>query len=174
MTRLTLLALLFAAQAATAADGYTLVLGHDPDDDTDMAALQAKWNWDRKWFEAGDWHVAGYWEATLGHWRGDGAGARNLWDVGLTPVFRLQPNGGKTGLYLEAGIGAHVLSATRINNNRRFGGSLSFGEHIGFGATFGERGQYDLGYRFQHLSNADLADPNDGINFHQVRFTYNY
>ena len=177
MIRSTLLALpvalLFATAPASAADGYTIEWGHG-DDSTELVRLHAKWNWGKKWFEAGNWHLGGYWEASLGHWSGDGAGAKDLWDIGLTPVFRLQPNGSKTGMYLEGGIGAHLLSATRINNRRVFGSSFNFGDHIGVGATFGDRGQYDLGYRLQHLSNGGIKDPNDGINFHQVRFTYNY
>jgi hypothetical protein len=136
--------------------------------------VNAKWNWDKKWYEAGNWHLTGYWEASLGRWGGDGAGARNLWDIGITPVFRLQQNSTKTGLYLEGGVGAHLLSHTRINASRAFGSSLQFGSHVGLGTTFGDRRQYDIGYRFQHLSNARIKSPNDGINFHQVRFTYSY
>ena len=34
--------------------------------------------------------------------------------------------------------------------------------------------KYDLGYRFQHLSNADIKKPNDGINFNQIRFSYHF
>jgi len=177
MTKTALLALpaalILYVSSAYAADGYTIELGRGSDS-TELVRLHAKWNWNRKWFEAGDWHLTGYWEASLGHWSGDGAGAETLWDVGITPVFRLQPNSGKTGLYLEGAVGAHLLSENRINNSRAFGSSFNFGSHIGFGATFGDRGQYDLGYRLQHLSNAGLKDPNDGINFHQARFTYNY
>lgn len=166
-------ALILATSTAYAADGYTIELGHGQDS-TELVRLHAKWNWDKKWFEAGNWHLTGYWEATLGRWNGDGTGAKNLWDIGFTPVFRLLPNGRKTGLYFEGGIGAHLLSGTHVNNSRDMGSSFNFGDHIGFGTTFGDRGQYDLGYRLQHLSNADLKDPNDGMNFHQVRFTYNY
>jgi lipid A 3-O-deacylase len=167
------IALLLAAGPARAVDAYAIELGQG-DNTTDLVRLHAKWNWDRKWFEAGSWHLGGYWEATLGHWRGSGAGARNLWEVGLTPVFRLQPNGGRSGLYVEGAIGAHLLSASRINDHRIFGSSFNFGDHIGFGATFGARGQYDLGYRFQHISNGGIKSPNDGINFHEVRFSYTY
>ncbi|MEW6677351.1 MAG: acyloxyacyl hydrolase [Pseudomonadota bacterium] len=166
-------ALVLVASPVAAVDAYTIELGSG-DNSTDLVRVHAKWNWDKKWFEAGNWHLTGYWEATLGRWSGGGSGAKDLWDVGITPVFRLQPNGSKTGLYLEGGIGAHLLSGTRINDSRAFGSSFQFGDHVGLGATFGDRGQYDLGYRFQHLSNASIKQPNDGINFHQVRFTYSY
>ena len=177
MNRLALLALpvalVFAAGPARAVDAYTIELGQG-DNTTDLARLHAKWNWEKRWFEHESWHLGGYWEATLGYWRGSGAGARNLWDVGITPVFRLQPNDPRGGLYVEGAIGAHLLSATRINDHRVFGSSFNFGDHVGFGYTFGTRGQYDLGYRFQHLSNGGIKSPNDGINFHEVRLSYTY
>lgn len=165
--------LFLAVTSAQAVDGYTVELGHG-DDSTELLRVHAKWNWDKRWFESGNWHLTGYWEATLGHMWGDGGGARKLWDVGLTPVFRLQSNGSRTGPYVEGAIGAHFLSGARINHKRQFGTSFNFGDHLGFGYVFGQRGQYDLGYRLQHMSNSGLKKPNDGINFHEVRLTYNY
>jgi len=159
--------------AVLAADGYTIEAGQGQDS-TKLVRLHGKWNWDRKWFDSGNWQVVGYWEAGLGRWLGSGTGARDLWDVGLTPVFRLEPKGAKQRMYFEAGVGAHLLSATRINDVREFSSSFQFGSLVGVGRVFGDRGQFDLGFRFQHLSNADLALPNDGINFSQLRFTYNY
>ena len=76
-----------------------------------------------------------------------------------------QSRGNPTGWYAEAGIGAHLLSETQINDHRRFSTAFQFGDHVGVGLRFGQRGEYDLGYRFQHLSNADIKKANDGINF---------
>ena len=50
--------------------------------------------------------------------------------------------------------------------------AFQFGNHIGVGYRFGAKGSYDLGYRFQHLSNASIKRPNAGINFNQVRLQY--
>ncbi|MDP1996021.1 MAG: acyloxyacyl hydrolase, partial [Gallionella sp.] len=46
--------------------------------------------------------------------------------------------------------------------------------HVGVGARFGDRRQFDLGYRFQHLSNGGIKKPNQGINFNQIRFAYHF
>jgi len=35
---------------------------------------------------------------------------------------------------------------------------------------FGDGAQFDLGYRFQHLSITGLEPPHVGINFQQARF----
>jgi hypothetical protein len=166
-------ALLLTTPPAQAIDGMGIDMGTGPES-SEMVRLHAKWDWDKKWFEAGNWHVAGYWEATLGRWNGGGQGATKPWDVGFTPVFRLQRNDRATGVYLEGGIGLHLLSEDRINKGRLFGGNFSFGDHVGAGIVFGEHAQYDFGLRVQHLSNAGLNDPNDGITFRQVRFTYNF
>jgi len=146
-------------------------------DSTDMMRVAVSWDWDKRWFDEGDWVIAGFWEASLGEWKGKSAAGNNqsIVDVGVTPVFRLQQ---KTlsgfAPYAEAAIGFHLISPTFINANRKFGSAFQFGDHLGFGFRFGERYQYDLGYRYQHLSNGSIKQPNQGINFNQIRFTYHF
>jgi hypothetical protein len=127
----------------------------------------AQWSWERKWFTGGRWHLGGYWDAQLGGWH-DG---NDIADVSLTPVFRLQESA-RSGLspYVEAAIGVHLLSDKQITPTKRFGSSFQFGDHLGVGVRFGERGRHDLGLRLQHLSNAGLKDPNPGINLWQIRY----
>lgn len=95
-----------------------------------------------------------------GNTRGD-----NLWELALTPVFRLAPKE-TSGFspYLEAGIGGHVLSDTRIGK-RELSTAWQFGSHIDVGLRFGDCG---IGYRFQRLSNGSIKAPNDGISFHTL------
>ena len=121
-----------------------------------------------------DWHVGGYWDLGIGYWRRDALPGENenIWEIGFTPVFRIQRNT-LTGPYAEAGIGAHLLSRTQIGD-KRLSTKFQFGDHLGFGYRFGVKGAWDLGYRFQHLSNASIKSPNDGINFHQVRLQYRF
>ena len=165
------LATLAAAPAAQASTGTSIELGVG-DDGARMARITARWDWNKYWSVSDNWIASGFWEASLGRWSSDGAGSAELWDLGFTPVFRLRS--GVSRFYFEGGIGGHFLSKTRINNGRALGSSFQFGDHVGFGWNFGDKDHYELGYRFQHLSNADLADPNDGINFHQIRLGYNY
>lgn len=158
---------------AWAVDGVSFELGNG--DYTDTARVGAIWNWDKQWFTEGDWLVTGFWEASAGMWRGRSSIGNNqtITDVGITPVFRFQqkhPSG--VAPYLEGAIGAHLISPTYIYANRRFGSAFQFGDHIGFGMRFGEHQQFDLGYRFQHLSNGGIKKPNQGININQVHFSY--
>lgn len=162
-----------ANPAAKAVDGFGLLAASSSESDADLTRVDITWKWDKTWFEAGNWHLTGYWEASLGHWNGKKRGARTLWDVGITPVFRLEPKA-REGIrpYLEGAVGIHLLSSTKPNDFRDLTTAFQFGDHVGVGITFGDRQQFDLGLRIQHLSNASVKDPNWGIDFHQVRFSY--
>lgn len=169
-----LFSMLMTAQAY-AVDGMSVEYGSG--DSADMARVGALWNWDKSWFNDGDWHVTGFWEASAGQWRGKSSVGNNqtVTDIGITPVFRFeqqQPDG--MAPYLEGAIGFHLISPAFIYANRKFGSSFQFGDHVGFGVRFGERQQFDLGYRYQHLSNAGIKKPNQGINFSQVHFDYRF
>lgn len=163
-----LLALTVCALPAHAVDGVSLELGGG--NGADLWRAGAQWNWQRKWFTSGDWHVGGYWEVSLGAWDG---GRKTVYDLGLTPVFRLEqraPSG--VAPYAEAAIGLHLLSRQRITEQKQFSTSWQFGDHLGAGIRFGAHRQYDLGLRLQHISNASVKRPNPGINFLLLRFAY--
>lgn len=171
-------ALLAVAVPGWAVDGATLELGYNDDESATRYGVGVQWEWDRRWLEAGDWYLGGYWELGLSHWDGDGgdSGNDNLTEVGVTPVLRLQPHRPTAGglvPVLEIGIGAHLLSDLSLGD-KGFGTALNFGSHLGLGTRFGRDGRYELLYRFQHLSNAGIKDPNPGINFHLVQLKYWY
>ncbi len=158
-----------------AVDGVSAEIGSG--DDTNMGRIGAQWDWQKKWFTDGNWLMAGYWEASAGSWNGRNSGGNNynITDIGFTPVFRLQQkNFSGLAPYLEAGIGVHLISDIHINADRTFSTAFQFGDHIGAGMRFGDRQQFDLGYRFQHLSNGSIKHPNPGINFSQIRLAYHF
>lgn len=158
------------AVPAMAIDGLALEAGKSSL--TEKVRVAAQWRWQQRWFSAADRHLGGYWDVSAAQWHRETQPRirSRLTEISLTPVFRLQRND-YTGGYLESGIGFHFLSSTTLGD-KRFGSSFQFGEHIGFGYRFGAQGDADLGYRYLHLSNADLKDPNNGINFHQIRLQY--
>ena len=163
----------FAALPARAVDGVAFEIGSG--DGVDMARVGVQWDWNKRWFQGANWHLGGYWDVAAGYWhRGDvRAGEHDeIFDIGVTPVFRIQPNS-LIGPYVEAAIGFHLLSHTSIGD-RRMSTAFQFGDHLGVGYRFGARGSFDLGYRFQHLSNASIKRPNPGINFHQIRLQYRF
>jgi hypothetical protein len=176
MRKATLLvsAMLFSS-SVLAVDGVSVEYGTGHA--TDMARVCVLLDWDRQWFTEGNWLVTGLWEVSLGSWRGKSAAGdnQNIIDIGLTPVFRLQQKYfAGFAPYAEGAIGFHLISPTFINAERKFGSSFQGGDHIGFGVRFGDLYQFDLGYRFQHLSNGGIKQPNHGINFNQIRFSYHF
>lgn len=161
-----------ASASSHAIDGISVEGGSG--DGTDMGRVGVQWDWGVKWLQGQSWHIGGYWDLSVGYWRNSSPPGFNeeITEIGLTPVFRLQQNDLR-GPYAEAAIGFHLLSKTSIGD-KRFSTAFQFGDHLGAGMRFGPKGQYDLGYRYQHLSNGGIKRPNSGINFHQIRFQYHF
>ena len=161
-----------ASASSHAIDGVSVEGGNG--DGADMGRIGAQWNWKSKWFQGPNWHLGGYWDLSLGYWHRDARAGLNedITEIGLTPVFRWQRNDLK-GPYVEAAIGFHVLSKTSIGD-KRFSTMFQFGDHLGAGYRFGAKGEYDLSYRLQHLSNGSIKKPNNGITFNQIRFQYHF
>jgi lipid A 3-O-deacylase len=164
---------------ASAVDSMSFEYGDSDSTNADVKLYRigAQWDWKKRWFDTGNWHLGGYWDLSLGYWDNDSVAKTHssITEIGLTPVFRFQSNN-TSGVspYLEAAIGFHFLSATSVSPERNFGSSFQFGDHLGAGLRFGDKGRYDVSYRYQHLSNAGIKDPNQGINFHQLRLQYHF
>jgi lipid A 3-O-deacylase len=169
-------ALLLAGMAslpAMALDGYVAEIGGG--EGINSARIGMIRQWDKQWLTEGHWHLTGYWEGSVAVLRDDSSKGKTFGDIAFTPVFRFRPNAsGGPQPYWDMAVGLHLLSRTGVNDKNDLGSALQFGPLVGVGLTFGEKSQYDFGYRFQHLSNGDIKEPNDGLNLHLVRLTYLY
>ena len=159
-------------------DAISLTIGTDEDSlDADIYRIGLQNRWERTWFNGGAWNVGGYWDAELAYITADDTVSGendDLFDLSLTPVFRLQRDTAlSSGVspFADAGIGAHLLSDTSLGD-KGYSTAFQFGSLVGFGLGFGKHGQYELGYRFQHISNSGIKDPNEGLNLHMLRFGY--
>ena len=106
--------------------------------------------------------------AQLAYWRGHEPSASNhtIWDGGLTPMLRWSGlDLGPAQLFVEAGLGAHLLSSTRINTERVFSTAFQFGEIGVVGLGFGDRHRYEIGALVQHVSNGGIKEPNNGLTY---------
>ena len=165
----------YAPLPARALDGVAAEVGWGMGDDIANARAALQWDWKTRFLQGANWHVGGYWDVGIGYWNNNNSlpGQHDeLFEFSVTPVFRLQPNG-LAGLYAEAGVGAHLLSHSSIGD-KRMSTAFQFGTHVGFGYRFGAKSAYEVGYRFQHVSNAGIKTPNPGINFHQLRVQYHF
>ena len=64
----------------------------------------------------------------------------------------------------EVGFRPTLLFEDRFGEDD-YGGLLQFSSHIGSAITLG---RCSIGYRYQHLSNANIYDENQGIDLHMV------
>lgn len=177
MRRIALSSILLAGLAASgpsfAIDGYFVDAGGN--NRLQSLKLGMIRQWQEQWLRRDHWHVTGYWEAALAYLHSDGPASKTVAEVSVTPIFRFRPDAsGGVQPYLDAGVGLHLLSTSKIDANHDLGTALQFGPLLGLGVTFGDKSQFDVGYRFQHISNAGLTTPNDGLNLHEVRLTYLY
>ncbi|MFZ5484806.1 MAG: acyloxyacyl hydrolase [Pseudomonadota bacterium] len=158
---------------AVALDGYTVEIGGN--DNVQSVRVGMIRQWDRQWLSEGRWHLTGYWEAQMGLLDSDRPAGRSVAHLGFAPVLRLRPNAlGGTQPYWDIAVALNLLSRTRLDDKHDFHGALQFAPLVGVGVTFGEKSQYDLGYRFQRISNEGFSDGDTGLNLHQVRLTYLY
>lgn len=159
----------YAYNAFTLDNGYGL-------EDTRLLRLNFSIGDDHRHPIENGWYWSRSWEFNLSYWylykkireRED-----HLLELGLTPNIRLEHAREWGRPYMEAGLGAHLLSKIRIGG-RNLGSSLQFGTHAGLGFRFGHNEQFDLAWRIEHISNAGLRAPNPGINFSMVRFGYRW
>jgi hypothetical protein len=166
-----------ASHAADPRFGASVLYGWSNDSNTDVDMYQGGFQYDLgvQWLNMGNWHFGSYAELTVGYWDNKSTRATHasIWDVGLTPVLRFQQTEKSTiSPFLEVGAGVHYFSETSVSPDRRFGCNFSFGDHVGTGVTFGPRNAFELMYRYQHLSNAGICSPNQGINFNEIRLGY--
>jgi len=172
------IALLGAASQVHAAgplgvDGFSVEGGTG--NSSQIARLAAQWDWNQAWLPWASRHVNGYWDVSVAQFRmnryKNTNEEKNLYDIGLTPVFRWEADN-KRGLYLEGGVGVHLMSHLYDNAGRRFSTAFEFGDHLGAGYVFNNG--LDLGVRLQHFSNGGIKSPNSGANFAVARVAYRF
>jgi hypothetical protein len=96
-------------------------------------------------------------------------------DVSAAPVLHFESDARRAFFpYREASVGLHLLSDTRINEERQFSTAFQFGEFLGVGAKFGENRQYDVAVRIEHVSNGGIKKPNDGLTYAALVIQYQF
>ena len=132
-----------------------------------LLRLAVQSHWDQRWLASQGRHFGGYWDANVTQWRGSAYRGingvhQNLTSIGLTPVIRYQADD-LAGWYVEAGIGANLLSELYDNDHKKLSTAFQFGDHLGAGYVL--RSGWDIGIKLQHFSNGGIKEPNNGVNF---------
>ncbi len=143
---------------------------------TDAYTIGAAWNWNwSRQYRFG--LVTGYTEAAVGRWHTDDAvpgGERWFTQVGITPVLRLFPPSVSNRWFGEIGVGANYIAPVWHAEGKRFSTEFNFGDHLAFGRILGDRRQGSVALRIQHFSNGGIDEPNPGLNFAQLRYSYQF
>ena len=112
-------------------------------------------------------------------WQGpaEGTADRFLWNGNVTPYLRWHPaESAWSNAFIELGVGVQVLSGTSISSTadyqRNFGSTLQFGERLAAGLSFGPHGRYEIAPFVQHVSNARIKLPNDGLTYFGVTMRF--
>lgn len=160
--------------------GIGLELGKEFDrsDDLEQYQLTYNWHWRDPVIERESWRMKGAWQLNAGVWDAKGfvnKGNSTIYNAGITPLLRFEPNSRVGGVipYAEFGIGLQLISETSIGIKQK-STALQFGSNYGFGIAFGEKNEFRAGYRYLHVSNADIKMPNNATDFHNVFFEYRY
>ena len=84
-------------------------------------------------------------------------------DIGFQPVIRIEYKGCKFKPYFDFGGGIHFLSRANIDE-RKLGGGHQFSLLAGTGILLGNN--IGFGYRYFHISNANIHSHNHGRDEH--------
>lgn len=167
------LALTGAAAQAEGID-WSLVGGVGQDRVSKLGVIAA-WEWAEPLWQGDAWQLKLRHEVEVAAWRAPRG--KDLVEAGYSPVFRLQRpvgDGNANQLYVEAAIGARLLSGRDLAPFRRFSTAFQFSDVLGAGFIWGPQGRSSLGLRVQHLSNARIKRPNPGITFLELRYSHRF
>ncbi len=91
-------------------------------------------------------------------------------DIGFQPVFRYECHRFSSfSPFVDLGAGIHFLSRANING-RQLGAAQQFSLIAALGLSF--KDGIEIGYRYMHLSNANIHDNNDGRDEHLGVITF--
>lgn len=128
-------------------------------------------DWDEKVYEAQNWEIVGRWEVNFHRWTSDsGEGTQSGSIIGLSPVFHYQMKNMAYTPFIEMGGGPHLLSDVYIEDENK-STQFQFGSIFGLGI---KRDGIEVGYRYLHISNANIKMPNPGTDIHSLHLAYHF
>nr|WP_242431768.1 acyloxyacyl hydrolase [Burkholderia ambifaria] len=114
-------------------------------------------------------------EANIAGWNTRGeTNKRDLTELGLSPILRLEKHGGHVVPFVEGSVGVRILSHAGTSDQHRMGSAFQFSDMVGVGVGLGKNAATEIGFRFQHISNAGIKEPNPGSNFYSGYVRYRF
>jgi lipid A 3-O-deacylase len=129
-----------------------------------QAEIFANWNLPWGWDLGKQWRLQSRLDFSAG-WLGDQGDNAAIGTAGPTVVL----SRGRLPVSLEAGLSPTLLSRSEFPS-KNLGMDFQFTGHVGLNWDFATH--WRLSYRYQHMSNADLAPQNPGLNLHMFGLSY--
>ncbi|CAG9170781.1 Lipid A deacylase PagL [Cupriavidus laharis] len=152
-------------------------LGYGFDTSHDVQKVEAAFLWDSgfAWGNPQGLLLDLQWEVNVARWHSTSSNnPRNPWEFGFSPVARLAWKRYSWVPFLELSLGLRLMTETRSSDDHVFSTAFQFSEYAGVGVAFGKEQQFAVGYRFQHISNAGIKEPNPGTGFSTVYLRYRF
>lgn len=123
-------------------------------------------DWQTPLYQNGNYQLTGRMELNAGSWRSSLKTPLNKrgYVLGINPVFQSRYHLGHLNPYFELGGGPNWLSDVTIENEFK-STQFQFGSIFGFGV---QTTDFEIGYRYLHISNAGIELPNPGTDFHNL------
>jgi hypothetical protein len=151
----------FRLESVGVRTGFSTSSGEGFNQSETFLNLNLPWEWDL----GKQWHLQCQFDSSVG-WLGDGG--KNLALIGTVGPGGLLTREGLP-LSLDAGVSPTFLSRSDFGT-KDFGSVIQFTTH--FGVNWDFAAHWRIGYRFQHMSNANLANNNPGLNTHLFALSY--
>jgi lipid A 3-O-deacylase len=166
---LPLILLLFTSTESVALDGVSLGIGRSRDD-IDIYHLGFQKQFGGNLLEWKTGYLSGYHEGSMNHWRYK---EESVQQVAYSPVFVCGFDDFGSGIfpYLEGGIGVSFISEKEIKD-RDMSSYFQFEDRIGVGVKIGKERRHNLNFKYLHYSNADIKQPNEGIDIFMLSYAF--
>ena len=151
----------FSLESVGARGGLSANAGRD---EFHQAELFGNWNLPWGWDLGKEWHLQSRLDLSAG-WLGDSSKSAAVGTLGPTLVL----SWARLPVSLEGGFSPTFLTG-HVFESKDLGTDIQFTSHVGLSWDFATH--WRLGYRFQHMSNADLARSNPGLNMHLFALSY--
>lgn len=130
-------------------------------------------DWVKPIYSGDSWEIVGRLEGSIHSWD-EKASATYSGDsgfiIGVTPVFHYQLKNMDYTPFIEMGAGPHLLSQTTVASENK-ATQFQFGNILGLGI---HKDNFEIGYRYLHISNIGIEEPNPGADFHNLHIGYHF
>jgi lipid A 3-O-deacylase len=158
------------ARSGISKQQLSLMGGVDADGNMNSTRLAYRIEPKQIFWKTKDFALSANLEMSIGQWQADRKYAhRSITDIGLTPMFKIKSHE-QSPWYAEVGVGVHLLSQVHIKDYTK-STQFQFGDQFGMGW---ENQQFRLGYKYMHVSNANIEIPNPSTDFHFVELGYRF